>query len=117
MSIVLHHKIYYIFVSFNLGIVGSRESEIIKEHEKLVNQLLARCESLERKVSVLTRERDAMKAALLGKEAAYDDLISEYRVFKMSMSLSGETQGTEEVRKYLAHMIKEIDTCIAMLNE
>lgn len=91
--------------------------EQIDQHSKNVEKLLFRCESLDRKVTELTSEIDVLSSKLKEKEAAYDDLLSKFRIFKMSMSLNGSLQDKEEITRYIDHLVTEIDACIAMLNE
>jgi phage shock protein A len=89
----------------------------LQEHETLVDLLLARCEALDRKVAEYERVCTELRETVKKKEEEYEDLNSKFRIYKMSMSLKGGTRDSEEMRRYLSHMIKEIDTCIAMLNE
>lgn len=94
-----------------------KEKDKVIRHERLVMRLLSRCESLDRKVSELEVKCADLREQLTMKEEMYNDVLTQYRIYKMSMSLNGVTRDNEEVKKYLAHMIKEIDTCKAMLNE
>ena len=98
--------------------MSSYASRLIVIH-KQVKELLEENARLKNDKNDLNSINLAMKKALEDKNKAIEDLTQKIQTLKLAKSISGDEkpQETTELKRKINDYIKEIDRCIALLNE
>lgn len=93
-------------------------SRLIVIH-KQVKELLEENARLKNDKNDLNSINLAMKKELEDKNKAIEDLTQKIQTLKLAKSISGDEkpQETTELKRKINDYIKEIDRCIALLNE
>lgn len=98
--------------------MSSYASRLIVIH-KQVKKLLEENARLKNDKNDLNSINLAMKKELEDKNKAIEDLTQKIQTLKLAKSISGDEkpQETTELKRKINDYIKEIDRCIALLNE
>lgn len=98
--------------------MSSYASRLIVIHQQ-VKELLEENASLKNDKNGLNSINLAMKKELEDKNKAIEDLTQKIQTLKLAKSISGDEkpQETIELKRKINDYIKEIDRCIALLNE
>lgn len=98
--------------------MSSYASRLIVIH-KQVKELLEENARLKNDKNDLNSINLAMKKELEDKNKAIEDLTQKIQTLKLAKSISGDEkpQETTELKRKINDYIKEIDRCIALLNE
>lgn len=83
----------------------SRIAELIKAYNTLRDELAA-----------LRSEKDALNDELEGKEVELDNFKKEFDRVKLSGAILGDGDKPQDARKRINELVREIDNCIALLN-
>ena len=98
--------------------MSSYASRLIVIHNQ-VKKLLEENARLKNDKNDLNSINLAMKKELEDKNKAIEDLTQKIQTLKLAKSISGDEkpQETTELKRKINDYIKEIDRCIALLNE
>ena len=98
--------------------MSSYASRLIVIHNQ-VKELLEENACLKNDKNDLNSINLAMKKELEDKNKAIEDLTQKIQTLKLAKSISGDEkpQETTELKRKINDYIKEIDRCIALLNE
>ena len=98
--------------------MSSSTSRLIVIHNQ-VKELLEENARLKNDKNDLNSINLAMKKELEDKNKAIEDLTQKIQTLKLAKSISGDEkpQETTELKRKINDYIKEIDRCIALLNE
>ena len=98
--------------------MSSYASRLIVIHNQ-VKELLEENARLKNDKNDLNSVNLAMKKELEHKNKAIEDLTQKIQTLKLAKSISGDEkpQETTELKRKINDYIKEIDRCIALLNE
>lgn len=90
---------------------------LLKNFETRVRQAILLCESLK-------KENEALKETLADKEEAYvklreeyRDIIQKYDKLRTAKLISFKDDEVRSAKKQLSKLVREIDACIALVNE
>jgi len=102
---------------FNEFAMTAEQERLLKNLETKVRQTILRCEELE-------KENARLSEALAEKEMAYTQLMADmkavtkdYDNLKLAKSMAGRDAELHEARLQLSKLVREIDACIALVNE
>lgn len=98
--------------------MSSYASRLVVIHNQ-VKELLEENARLKNDKNDLNSINLAMKKELEDKNKAIEDLTQKIQTLKLAKSISGDEkpQETTELKRKINDYIKEIDRCIALLNE
>lgn len=95
----------------------AEQERLLKNFETRIRQTMLRCEELQ-------KENDRLSEALADKEAAYatmaealDKVTKKYDDLKLAKSMAGRHGEWQEARQELSKLVREINACIALVNE
>lgn len=92
-------------------------NETLNQLELGVQNLLQSKGNLEEKVETLKNRVYTLEAELIEKDEAVKDLMHQMEILKMAKNMvAGEDEGKETKQK-INGLLREIDKCIALLNE
>lgn len=91
--------------------------KLLSNLEARVQQLMFLCNTLEEKNQDLLDKLDEKEARLMKLIQEKDELHTKYINLKMANSLSGESSDLKETKARFNKLVREVDKCIALLNE
>ncbi|MDO4462054.1 MAG: cell division protein ZapB [Bacteroidia bacterium] len=93
--------------------------QIVHRLEDKVNQLLTRYEEQRLRNTALARENMRLQSALEESEQKLADITDKFNIYKTVTGLSGSGSQTdkENAQKRIEKLVREIDKCIALLNQ
>ena len=91
----------------------------------IIDSLIAKFHAMSDLCKTFEDENGALKAQLTQREQEiqalrqrYEELEKKYKNLKLSKTVAGQdVAGTEETKAKFARLVREIDKCIALLNE
>lgn len=91
--------------------------------EKYIGQLTDRVEQLVRDHGVLKRENELLRQKnvkleqlVIDQKNALEELEEQNKVVKIAHAVMDDEEDRREQKKRLNHLVREIDKCIALLN-
>jgi len=93
-----------------------REVEELVLLKKKVNDLVSRYEETQRDLVTLRSEKEEIEKELGHKEERLNKLEQEYNKLQLSGAIKGDEESTRVARKRINKLVREIDKCIALLN-
>ncbi|MCQ2216592.1 MAG: hypothetical protein MJZ31_11840 [Bacteroidales bacterium] len=93
--------------------------EIVHRLEEKVNQLLTRYEEQRQRNITLAQENRDLRSKLEERESQLTDVTDKFNIYKTATGLAGGVSQTEKdnARKRMEKLVREIDKCIALLNQ
>ncbi len=95
----------------------AEQERLLKNFETRVRQCILRIEELQ-------KENDSLKAALAEKEESFQALKEDwekitiaYDKLKLAKSMAGREGELRDAQQQLSKMVREINACIALVNE
>ncbi len=88
--------------------------KLVDELKKKANLLISSYQQLKNDVNRLTEENKRLKSLLNEKTSNEERLIEETKLLKLSQGIS--TEDKKEVKLKINELVREIDSCIARLN-
>lgn len=95
----------------------NRYEELIQGFEAKLRKLISEYKSLQEKNSRLEAELEQRKNDLMLAHGEILELRKNCEHLKMANSLSGSAEEKAETKQKIAGMVREIDKCLALLNE
>ncbi len=93
-----------------------REVEELILLRRKVEELVGRYEETERDLVSLRSEKEELEKKLHEKEEELIELEEKYNKLQLSGAIKGDEESTRLARKRINKLVREIDKCIALLN-
>jgi len=93
------------------------QQKILTNFETRVRQLMLLCESLKLEKNELEKALESSDVALRKSEDAFRDLATRYDNLKLARMVSFGKSDVKSARQKLSGLVREIDKCIALINE
>jgi chromosome segregation ATPase len=97
--------------------MANKYEELIYAFEKKLRKLISKYKSLQEQNAVLTVELERKQTDLMEAHKEILELRKNYDHLRMANNLSGSDAEKAESQKQIAKMVREIDKCIALLDE
>ena len=85
--------------------------------DKKVNRLLSNYNGLKQHNDELIREKKQLKELVREKEQKIEELENKLKMIKIAENLPTGNEDKQQIKKKINTFVKEIDKCIAMLND
>lgn len=93
-----------------------RESEELVLLKTRVSELISRFEQTTAELRNARSENEKLVYELRERDEKYAELENEYNRLKLSGAILGDGENTLEAKKRINNLVREIDNCIALLN-
>ncbi|MFO7853185.1 MAG: hypothetical protein ACQERS_02570 [Bacteroidota bacterium] len=93
-----------------------REVEELILLKRKVEELIGRYEETQRGLLSLRSEKEELGEKLRDKEKELQELEEKYNKLQLSGAILGDEENTRLARKRINQLVREIDKCIALLN-
>ncbi|MEI8272606.1 MAG: hypothetical protein WCG08_08275 [Paludibacter sp.] len=95
----------------------NKYEELIHAFETKLRKLISEYKSLQEQNSLLTTELDRKQTDLMKAHQEILELRKNYDHLRLANNLSGSEAEKAESKKKIAGMVREIDKCLALLDE
>ena len=95
----------------------NRYEDLIQGFEAKLRKLISEYKSLQEQNSLLTAELDRKQTDLMKAHQEILELRKNYDHLRMAKNLSGSDVEKAESKQKIAGMVREIDKCLALLDE
>lgn len=97
--------------------MAEEPKKLLSNLEARVKQLMFLCNTLEEQKQELLDRLDEKESQLMKALQDKDELNTKYQNLRTAQTLSGESQDMRETKTRFNKLVREIDKCIALLNE
>jgi predicted nucleic acid-binding Zn-ribbon protein len=94
---------------------GQGYEELIILNRKL-DELFSRYSNLKTEIAEIKNGNEELKSALQEREVRIKELETKYERIKLSGALLGGGENTQEAKRKITDLVREIDRCVALLN-
>jgi hypothetical protein len=101
----------------NWSKMTDEQQKILTNFETRVRQLMLLCESLKQEKQELQDSLESRNMALRKSEETIRDLTNKYDNLKLASMVSFGKSDVKGARQRLSGLVREIDRCIALINE
>lgn len=84
---------------------------------KKTEVLLKAYDGRQSRIAVLEGEKQKLQSKVKGLMDEIGQLQEENKVLRMASALKGDTENVGETKRKISQMVREIDRCIAMMND
>lgn len=81
-----------------------------------VEKLLGRFEEMQKELDAERSERESLQRALRNRGEELEELENNYNKLQLSGAIKGDEESARLARKRINNLVREIDKCIALLN-
>ncbi len=81
-----------------------------------VEKLLVRYEEIQKEIDAERSEKEKLVSNLRDKDEEIEELKSKYDKLQLSGAIKGDEESALLARKRINYLVREIDKCIALLN-
>lgn len=92
-------------------------SETVEALSKKTDALIQALNASRQKVSQLESNNLDLKGKVTQMNESFDKLKEENKVLKMAAAIKGDEEVVSETKRKISQMVREIDRCIAKLND
>ncbi|MCD4770368.1 MAG: hypothetical protein K8R35_09395 [Bacteroidales bacterium] len=96
--------------------MAGREMEELILLKRRVDKLIDGFKTTKEELGKVRSENEELKNLLLGKEKDLELIKKEFDRAKLSGAMMGEGAETNDAKKRINELVREIDNCIALLN-
>jgi len=96
--------------------MAGRELDELIHLKSRVADLISAYNALNDEHTSLRSEKDALSTELEGKEVELENFKKEFDRVKLSGAILGEGDESHDAKKRINELVREIDNCIALLN-
>lgn len=89
----------------------------LKRIDQLINALLVEQQMLRSRNALLERELESLRSEKIKREAELQSIKAQCQNLKLAQGLQAGGEEAKEAKAKLAALMREIDRCIALLNE
>lgn len=93
------------------------QQRLLTNFETRVRQVMLLCESLRQDKAVLEKALDAKEIALKEAKDSIHDLTIKYDNLKLAKMISYGDTDVKGAQQRLSKLVREVDKCIALINE
>jgi len=93
------------------------QQKLLTNFETRVRQLMLLCESLKQENQRLSIKLESKEKTLADSEKVLRDLTASYDNLKLARMVSFGKIDTKDAQQKLSGLVREIDKCIALINE
>ncbi|MDT8401553.1 MAG: hypothetical protein RQ743_07655 [Bacteroidales bacterium] len=93
-----------------------REVEELVMLKRKVEELLSRYEETQKDLIGLRSEKEELEGRILVRENELVELENKYNKLQLSGAIKGDEESARLARKRINDLVREIDNCIALLN-
>lgn len=93
------------------------QKKLLSNFEARVRQLMLLCESLKEENALLKRTVAQKEEEILVVESSYKELLSRYDNLKLAQGVAMSEEERRNAKARYTKLVREIDKCIALLNE
>ncbi|MDP4270710.1 MAG: hypothetical protein Q8909_11375 [Bacteroidota bacterium] len=93
------------------------QKKLLNNFEARVRQLMLLCESLREENALLKRTVAQKEEEILVVESSYKELLSRYDNLKLAQGIAMSEEERRNAKARYTKLVREIDKCIALLNE
>lgn len=93
-----------------------RESEELVLLKRMVNELISQFENTKEELQKAGSENRQLRYNLQERESKMAELQKDYERLKLSGAIRGDGENSLEAKKRINNIVREIDNCIALLN-
>lgn len=111
------YKFNIIFVSEKIDVMTEDNIDIAQLLEERTSILINRYKMLKDKYSKLEEENRRLNDELANSNNSYSELESQFKIYRLAMSVSGQTEDKTEAKRRINQIVRDIDKCIALLNK
>jgi predicted nucleic acid-binding Zn-ribbon protein len=90
--------------------------EELKILNRKLDELFNRYKNLNAELSILRNGNEELKMALHERDGKIKELELKYERIKLSEAFLGDGENTQEAKKKINELVREIDRCVALLN-
>ena len=90
--------------------------QLISSIELKIRNLIERQKTIKEENNYLKQQKEKITKTLEVQKSIITDLENKYRVLKVSKALEINT-GSQDVKKKITELVREIDKCISLLNK
>ena len=94
---------------------GSESEELVLLKRRVID-LISKFEKLKGDNRQLRSENEKLRYELKAETTKLDELEREYDRLKLSGAILGDGEHSQEAKKRINNLVREIDNCIALLN-
>lgn len=91
--------------------------ELITDIEEKIRQLMHMHDEAGEKIKQGEEEITRLQKKIEGLETELETLNRKYETLRLAKSLSGEAAGSDNARGKINNIVRELDRCIALLNQ
>lgn len=91
--------------------------QLLSTFETRIRHLIYLHEQQQRENAELKRQMEEMEEARRKLQADYDELSQRYTDLKTATAISLDGSDVKETKQRLSKLVREVDKCIALLNE
>lgn len=92
-------------------------ANLITEFESRLKKLISRHKALQSENETLKAELERKQEDLMKAHKEILDLRNEYTLLQTAMGMGGSEEEREKSRQHLNKLVREIDKCLALLND
>jgi len=93
-----------------------REVEELILLKRKIDELLVRYEKMQQELDNERSEKEKLKKLIFDREEEIEKLEKEYNKLQLSGAIKGDDENSLFARKRINNLVREIDKCIALLN-
>jgi hypothetical protein len=93
------------------------QKKLISNFEANVRRLMSLCNSLKEENAQIRQTVSQKEAELQKIEFSYNDLLSKYENLKLAQGVALSEEERRTAKSRYTKLVREIDKCIALLNE
>ncbi len=93
------------------------QKKLLSNFEARVRQLMLLCESLKEENALLNKLVCQKEEELQKAESSYNELFSRYENLKLAQGVAMSEEERRNAKARYTKLVREIDKCIALLNE
>lgn len=93
------------------------QDEILHQLREKFKRLISYCDSLKAENISLKAENAGLKSQLEKRNDEYNQIASRYQSLNAARALAGTAGNSEDAKNKITGIVREIDKCIALLNQ
>lgn len=95
----------------------TNQDEILYQLREKFKQLITYCDSQKAENERLKADNERLKSLLENRDSEFNDIASRFDSLKAAKALAGSDETGEDAKNKINSIVREIDKCIALLNQ
>ncbi len=97
--------------------MADTNNELVRKLEENIGLLLSRYHSAKEQIENLQRENNELNEKLSAERNQKNELEERFNIFRLSTAIAGNPEDKAEAKRRIGQIVREIDKCIALLNQ